>query len=585
MGDPHTFVVTVWADDGSGFVPANGVNPSVTLQRHDGGDINLIEDTCLSGTVNGDCEVTFSLDEAALVSTYAEVSIMVNGISLVRTPDGQAGNSSYALKLYVNGEMTVDIVPGKETVAAGDPSTLSATLTLDTGLTPGPVAGVPVYFTLTPSNGASLDDPDLFCVTNENGYCDVSLTSPDPGQVSAVANADIPIGNTLIPVTTDAPLVISFVDAEISIDFEPIADENKVSIGEPTKIIITVQGHDGTGWSAQTFEISDLTFSQEPDTVEYVDCPYPPDEVNGPIEGESCAITINSGSDGSFEINVTITTTINGVTLVKTDSATRIYVSGSLNWSKIDAFDQLLAGATFEACRTTDRTGVALEPQECQEATSQDGTFSLSELPLGTWTVEETQAPDGYHLDGVEREVALTTAVPDQDLGAFVNSRAGRLTVTGTTCEQYLDGSAVDITEVLYGVRDGVINNTAPGVFFYYTQLVTPSNADFSVEILQSSSPDFPLFEVQNDQQIRIFNGDCTAFVNPYMFDKQAEYVALHFEALDQDQTVVISVKYETGTVVGQEDPGTIHYTFETYLDAGLVDWDADGLYLLKKLD
>jgi hypothetical protein len=66
-------------------------------------------------------------------------------------------------------------------------------------------------------------------------------------------------------------------------------------------------------------------------------------------------------------------------------------------------------------------------------------------------------------------------------------SCGGRITPTQTTCEMFQDGTAGDLTSVCYGInKQKKINNTAPGVFFYYTKVFAPS-ADFYVDIVQTN--------------------------------------------------------------------------------------------------
>jgi hypothetical protein len=146
----------------------------------------------------------------------------------------------------------------------------------------------------------------------------------------------------------------------------------------------------------------------------------------------------------------------------------------------------------------------------------------------------------------------------------------------------YSDGTAADINSLYYITQNDVINNVNPGVFFYYTQLTAPAGGDFQVEIQQISSPDFTLFEVQNDQQIRLFNPDCSPAANEMEINAWPSTLTIHNAAIGQH--FILSLKYGTSSVVGYQpvaDP--IHYDFATFINGGEFDYDYDGLDLKAK--
>ena len=171
---------------------------------------------------------------------------------------------------------------------------------------------------------------------------------------------------------------------------------------------------------------------------------------------------------------------------------------------------------------------------------------------------------------------------------AVVSIIPGRIVETGTTCETYLDGTAVDLTEVLYGTKGKMINNTAPGVFFYYTTFLAPDGfeASFVVDVKQVNDSSFTNFNVQNIEQLRLFNGDCsvpTAILTPISWEDQA---SVRIEGASPGDVFVFSVKYDTGSVVGEDALNgfaDVHYMFNTTISGVMVDQDQDGLYLRKK--
>ncbi|MBK5107311.1 MAG: hypothetical protein JJE12_04240, partial [Anaerolineales bacterium] len=174
---------------------------------------------------------------------------------------------------------------------------------------------------------------------------------------------------------------------------------------------------------------------------------------------------------------------------------------------------------------------------------------------------------------------------------AFVNiAFPGRVLETGTTCEMYSDGTAIDLDEVIYNIsrKDQVINNVAPGVFFYYTTFKSPGEAAFTVNVNQSNDGTavFPNFTVQNASNVRLFNGDCSMPTVSYSFGFDSGQVWLDFaEPVTPGAVFILSVKYETNPVVGQPipSPTTVHYDFETRIGGNLVDTDLQGLDLKQK--
>jgi hypothetical protein len=163
----------------------------------------------------------------------------------------------------------------------------------------------------------------------------------------------------------------------------------------------------------------------------------------------------------------------------------------------------------------------------------------------------------------------------------WVNSIAGQILETGTTCEQYVNGTAIELNEVIYRLKQGVINNVAPGVFFYYTTFTAPS-ADFTLDVVQSSVPPFTPFDVQNTEQVRLFNGDCSMPTVTFTSTINGQ-VTVNITGAAEGDVFVLSVKYETGTVIGLADPGTTHYSYTTVVENQIVDKNKNGLDLKEK--
>ena len=223
---------------------------------------------------------------------------------------------------------------------------------------------------------------------------------------------------------------------------------------------------------------------------------------------------------------------------------------------------------------------------ECETVTGDSaGQFLLTNKQLGTWSVQETIPPTGYFGDSEIRTMELTTDYANHTFDAWVNELfPGRTLETGTTCEMYRDGTAIALNEILFGTKGKTINNVAPGVFFYYTKFVAPSEA-FVIAIHQENDhlASFD-FLVQNDQQVRLFNGDCSSPTASFTSGINGDTIVNILGGATPGQEFILSVKYETSIVVGQTAPNKpVNYSYRTVIDNAIVDQDLDGLVLRKK--
>ncbi len=95
---------------------------------------------------------------------------------------------------------------------------------------------------------------------------------------------------------------------------------------------------------------------------------------------------------------------------------------GSLAWEKRDAQGSLLAGATFHV---TGPFGydVTVTDNDATDKDADGGQFKLAGLKLGTYTVTETVAPDGYILDATQHSASVTEGDPSAVIAVdYVNT-------------------------------------------------------------------------------------------------------------------------------------------------------------------
>ncbi|WP_146210240.1 hypothetical protein [Vitiosangium sp. GDMCC 1.1324] len=212
------------------------------------------------------------------------------------------------------------------------------------------------------------------------------------------------------------------------------------------------------------------------------------------------------------------------------------------------------------------------------------------ELLEGAYHIEETARP-GFEF--VSKEGCDFTVDYPADAGrvfecTFTNRfvPTGKVAPTETTCQDFTSGTAGDITQVMYGTRIGRINNTSPGVFFYYSRVTAPSSS-FIIDVRETKThPTFnALFAVQNINQIRVYNADCTNSPLATVSMPGPGQARISITGATPGQVFIVSVKYDTSSVVGQPvpSPNTVHYDFDTLVNATVVDFDVDGVNLVPR--
>jgi hypothetical protein len=444
VGDPHTFTVTVSKDDGSGlgFVPAAGEHVAFTLTDSDGAShiLDAGSSTCDDAGPNtdtsGECTIVFTSNSTGQVTGHASTTITVGGVPLSRQTDGVAPNSSDAVKTFVDAKITI----GEDaTNEVSDPHTFTVTVYLDDGSGSGfqPAEDEHVDFTLTDSNGAAyiLDNASSTCDdvganTDASGHCTIVFTSNSAGQVTGHASTTITVGGVPLFRETDgiAPnsgnAIKTFADARIH-----ITPNGTNSVGEDHTFTVFVEKNEGLGggWVAaddDTIVTVTLTDSLGATSVESSNTCADPGTVSG-----YCSVTFSSDTAGTTVGHAAATILSGGLSLDReTDGlagnggdATKYWVAGSLAWLKQDNFGNPLGGATFEVCLTHDRLGTDI-PDVCQtvldnqapDVDSDPGEFKLANLPLGTYTIEETVPPPGYSGDSYVETITLTLLEPNK---------------------------------------------------------------------------------------------------------------------------------------------------------------------------
>jgi hypothetical protein len=160
----------------------------------------------------------------------------------------------------------------------------------------------------------------------------------------------------------------------------------------------------------------------------------------------------------------------------------------------------------------------------------------------------------------------------------------GLIAPTGTTCEEYVTGTAEDFRDyygpngvIQYQTKSNKISQTNPGVFFYWTGLSQTITDPDLVVIYQSwdqsdGGEDIGPFDpLDNDVKLWLVTGETclkqTGDALEYSTNPTTGDVTVDIaEAALIDSYYVISVKYKTKSVKGRDATGnpTVDFSFTT---------------------
>ena len=302
------------------------------------------------------------------------------------------------------------------------------------------------------------------------------------------------------------------------------------------------------------------------------------------------------------------------------------------NTSPAGTFDPLTIDTLKDDCGTAapddDKllvSGGLLQPEVALvKSGDDDNLLEKGEAWTYTWTKTVPLSPSTPN----NTNTATVIGKDDEGTSATASDTAnvkfldyGQIAPTGTTAQQYVNGTALDFSTyyasqggvIQYNVNNrGNIGSTNPGVFFYYTGLSNTikgfDGADAGtaadpmvIKIDQSDNStlfgaftatknDVKLFKVIDLDGNGIDNGDTAGQVQlatnqiTLGSGKDAGDVTVNFTPDAVGSLYVISVQYQTGSVVGTsvgKTPATwptANYTFNTDVgNDGLVDETALG--------
>ena len=260
-----------------------------------------------------------------------------------------------------------------------------------------------------------------------------------------------------------------------------------------------------------------------------------------------------------------------------------------------------------------------------------DSLLETGETWTYAWTTTvplTTETPSNKNLATVTAYDDENTSISAIDTASvrLPNNDYAQITPTNTTCDQYVNGAALDFSTyyafqggvIQYTTNKGLISSTNPGVFYYYTGLSGLIKGDGSqainVFIDQSNNgpsnastlpgnSEWNFNRVINDVNLyRVIDGNGNGMIDPTeSCDKVTKGVSVEPGAERGDVTLrftplkgslyVVGVKYDTASVKGLSQGAlpTVDYSFKTNVytgsspDASIEETDFKGITLKYK--
>jgi hypothetical protein len=207
-------------------------------------------------------------------------------------------------------------------------------------------------------------------------------------------------------------------------------------------------------------------------------------------------------------------------------------------------------------------------------------TFTPTPTATATFTPTPT-ATATFTPTPTATATATSTPTPTPTPSPTPSVQVSQLTPTGTTCTEFRNGTAETLSSVNYSVKNGVISQVAPGVFFYWVKVTVPAgNNNFTItETITTGNFNTP-FALANGGN-NVFNSNCTSLPETITQNPTTGTVTVQFNAPTAG-TYILSLKYNSGSVKGASAPSpttTVHYDFNT---TG-VPGSTSGLDLIKQ--
>jgi uncharacterized repeat protein (TIGR01451 family) len=308
--------------------------------------------------------------------------------------------------------------------------------------------------------------------------------------------------------------------------------------------------YSGTGVQASGVEL--VKFSTLLVTANVQPCGTP----DVKVEKTAAKASVNAGETVSFSIVVSSigSATANNVVLSDT-------LPSGLTWT-VSGTDATTAG-----CAGSYAGGSTL-------------TCNFGSLAVGASRTVNLSATTAASNCGTINNTATVTATADSNASnnsssastSVVCQPSAKFAPTQTTCADFRDGTSATLTAFNYNLKNGAINNVAPGVAFYYVKFTAPASS-FTVTINQTDNGTTPAFGAM---QLNVFNAACSKIADASGTN------TISVTGATVGQTYIVSLKIDPSTVVGSAapTPATVTYTYVTSVNGVTVPGSSQSVLL-----
>ncbi|NOZ71055.1 MAG: hypothetical protein GXP38_03950 [Chloroflexi bacterium] len=430
-GDSHTFTITVEKNEGTGWVPAAGVYPDVTITPTPD---NVTDNCATSGTdANGQCTVVINSNSGGQFSAHAAADIDFGGGAVAhRETDGTGGNSDDATKTYVKARLT--LTPEEAANQINDQHTFTAHLEFDYGDGNGFVnapANEIIDFSIDSGPGTLGASS---CTTDANGECTVTLDSSAVGvtEVSASWSGNISTTHGSATASASDTAIKHWADARLTLTPGEAANQ----INDQHTFTAHLEFNTGSGWADAGGETIDFSIDSGPGTLSASSCTT---NANG-----ECTVTLDSSAVGVTEVSASwsgnISTTHGSATASASDTAIKHWVDARLTLTPPTAVNEVDDQHTFTA-HLEFNTGSGWA-----DAAGETIDFSIDSGPGNLSAATCTTETDGECTVILESSTTGTTHVSASWSGNISTSHGSASASASDTAEKQWVDASISIT-------------------------------------------------------------------------------------------------------------------------------------------
>lgn len=436
VGQAHRFAITVTAESSGSDIVFGPVGTSVsptTTSSHDCGSAAPVSDPENPAVKTLSCTLTINSSVAGVFTANASDTVTIGGVVFRLTTDGIGANSGPAVKTYVDARISLTPSGVNE---VGDPHPMTARLELNDGS--GWTAADDTTIAVTKLSGpGALSSSD--CVTDADGECNVSLTSPTAGVSVVSATATTSVGGlTLVRSTNNnagpggsGNVTKRWVDASVSIS--PTAT-NPVGAAHTFTVNVTAVP---SGAAPVVFTSVTPTVTPHPASMTS-NCATPLVDP-GDSNKVSCTVTMNSDAAGVFTANVTAVVSMGGVSVTRaTNGNSGPAGSGPATKTYVDADIQVGPDGVNPVTQPHTVTGQVNVNPGTGSINAPDGTiigFTIVSGP-GSLTAPSCTTSGGMGSCSVTLDSAIA--------GVTVVSAASRVTIVNVVLDLATTGSGAN---------------------------------------------------------------------------------------------------------------------------------------------